>query len=400
MLSSLSRSRRRPRRPEDARRVRRHARPDGQHVRRQGARAKASPSTVAVKGDRKATINDTTGQIVDLAEEKIYDLDLKKKSYKVTTFAELRRRMEEAQKKAEEDARKEAGAREGRSRAAARSRTRSRWRSTSTSRTPATKKTINGFDTHEVVMTITVREKGKTLEQSGGMVMTVDMWLAPKIAAMKEIADFDMRYAQKLYGPMIAGVSAEQMAAAMAMYPMMKQALGKMSAEGGKIEGTPILTTTTMDAVKSAEQHRAGSQGDERDSKPSASGGVSGLLGGFAKKMAQKKMRRRRRRQAARDVHDDDQRSAEGGHRRRAGGRRGAGGVQREQVGTEGGIGRQVGRSGENTDVALPLLSCLSVARATRRRRRKEGRRRNRRRRAPPASTSRRSSSTPTSTRR
>src|SRR5207244_8213111 len=41
-------------------------------------------STVAVKGDRKATLNDTTGQIVDLAEEKIYDLDIKKKSYRVT----------------------------------------------------------------------------------------------------------------------------------------------------------------------------------------------------------------------------------------------------------------------------------------------------------------------------
>ena len=46
-------------------------------------------------------------------------------------------------------------------------------------------------------MTITVREKGKTLEQSGGMVLTSDMWLAPKIAAMKEIADFDVRYAQE-----------------------------------------------------------------------------------------------------------------------------------------------------------------------------------------------------------
>ena len=38
-------------------------------------------SSVAVKGDRKATLNDTTGQIVDLAEEKVYDLDMKKKSY-------------------------------------------------------------------------------------------------------------------------------------------------------------------------------------------------------------------------------------------------------------------------------------------------------------------------------
>src|SRR3954471_12688554 len=65
-------------------------------------------TTVAVKGDRKASINDATEQIVDLAEEKVYDIDLKKKSYTVTTFAELRRRMEEARKKADEDARKEA----------------------------------------------------------------------------------------------------------------------------------------------------------------------------------------------------------------------------------------------------------------------------------------------------
>src|SRR5882724_11040881 len=64
-------------------------------------------STVAVKGNRKATMNEQTGQIIDLTEEKVYDLDLKKKSYKVTTFAELRRRMEEAQKKAEDTARKE-----------------------------------------------------------------------------------------------------------------------------------------------------------------------------------------------------------------------------------------------------------------------------------------------------
>ena len=65
-------------------------------------------STIAVKGDRKATMSDVTGQIIDLGEEKVYDLDLKKKSYTVATFAELRRRMEEAKKKADENARKEA----------------------------------------------------------------------------------------------------------------------------------------------------------------------------------------------------------------------------------------------------------------------------------------------------
>src|SRR5262245_32924537 len=64
-------------------------------------------SMVAVKGDRKATLNDSTGQIIDLAEEKIYDLDLKKKNYRVTTFAEIRRQMEEARKKAAEEMKKE-----------------------------------------------------------------------------------------------------------------------------------------------------------------------------------------------------------------------------------------------------------------------------------------------------
>ena len=49
-------------------------------------------------------------------------------------------------------------------------------------------------------MTITVREKGKTLEDSGGLVMTADMWLGPQIPAMKEIAEFEMRYWKQLQG--------------------------------------------------------------------------------------------------------------------------------------------------------------------------------------------------------
>jgi hypothetical protein len=60
-----------------------------------------------VKADRKVTMNDATGQIVDLAEEKVYDLDLRKKTYTVTTFAEIRKQMEEARRKAEEQAAKE-----------------------------------------------------------------------------------------------------------------------------------------------------------------------------------------------------------------------------------------------------------------------------------------------------
>jgi hypothetical protein len=245
-------------------------------------------STVAVKGDRKATINDATGQIVDLTEEKIYDLDMKKKTVKVTTFAELRRRMEEARKKAEEDAKKEQPQAASQP---AKSADDKQVDIDFDVKQTGQKKTINGFDTHEVVMTITVREKGKKLEENGGMVLTSDMWMAPRIAAMKDVADFDRRYFEKLYGPMISGASAEQMAAALALYPMMKPALARMGTEGAKMDGTAVLTTTTLDGVKSAEQMaEEQKQRDSTDSKPSVSGGVGGLVGGFAKRMAQKKM--------------------------------------------------------------------------------------------------------------
>ena len=46
-------------------------------------------STIAVAGDRKMMANDTRGGIIDLKEEKIYDLDMRHKTYTVMTFDEL-----------------------------------------------------------------------------------------------------------------------------------------------------------------------------------------------------------------------------------------------------------------------------------------------------------------------
>ena len=207
-------------------------------------------SIVAVKGNRKATMSDSTGQIIDLSEEKVYDLDIKKKTYKVTTFAEMRAEMEKAKREAEKTAREMP-------------RDESSQPSTPAEKDPNQKevevdfdvkntgatKTINGFDTRQAIVTITVREKGKTLNESGGMVMTTDMWLAKSAPSTKELMDFDMRYAQKLYGPVVTGASAQDMAMAMAMYPQVKPALDKMRAEGGKIDGTAILTEMKMESV-------------------------------------------------------------------------------------------------------------------------------------------------------
>lgn len=239
-------------------------------------------TSVAVKGDRMASMSDSTGQIVDLREEKIYDVDIKKKTYKVITFAELRRQLEEAQKKAAEEAKK----------AQAEAKTAQQQPAQSTEgkqievdfdlKESGQKKNVNGFDTKEIVMTIAMREKGKKLEESGGMVLTSNIWMGERVPAMREIVDFEIRYAKAIAGPMITGASADEMASAMAMYPMMKDAIARARAESVKLDGTAILTTTIIEAVKSAEQVAAEAQ--QQGSQSSSPTSIGGLIGGLARR--------------------------------------------------------------------------------------------------------------------
>jgi hypothetical protein len=242
---------------------------------------------VAVKGNRKATMNgDTSGQIIDLSEEKIYDLDLKKKTYTVTTFAELRRQMEEARREAEKSAREERSSeRSEPSKPAEKDPNQKEYEVDFDIKNTSETRTINGFNTKKSVVTVTVREKGKTLNEAGGMVMTTDTWLAASAPSTKDLADFDRKYAEKLYGPMVVGASAQDMAMAMAMYPQIKPALDKMKAEGNKMpEGTAILTEVRMQAVPpgTANQTSEALPAAEEPKKK----GLGGMLGGL-KKMAE-----------------------------------------------------------------------------------------------------------------
>lgn len=232
-------------------------------------------SNVAVKGDRKANLTDNGGQIIDLGEEKVYDLDARKKTYKVTTFEEIRRQIREAQEKAAKEAKSQEGKEEQPAQKGKEMEIDFDVKET------GQKKEIAGYNTREVIATITVREKGKTLEESGGMVLISDMWLAPKIAAMKEIQDFDIRYAKAIDVTGAAGASAEQLAAALAMYPGLQKALARMQQEGTKMDGTPLESVLTVQGVKSPEQMQA-----KEEESSSGGGGLGGML---ARKMMKKK---------------------------------------------------------------------------------------------------------------
>ena len=239
-------------------------------------------STVAVSGDRKmTTTGENTAQIVDLREEKVYDLDVRRKTYKVTTFEEIRKQMREAEARARESARES-----GPSEPAKKDPNAKEMEVDYDVRNTGQTKAINGFDTRQVIATITVREKGKKIEESGGIVMTVDTWLSKSAPSLKEVADFERRYWEKLAGPMTA-VDAQQMATVAAMFPGVKEAFARFSKED--LGGTAIQSTTTMISVKSAEQMKqqaSGGSSASSDEKANPAS-ISGALGGFMRRRQQ-----------------------------------------------------------------------------------------------------------------
>ena len=235
-------------------------------------------SRTAVKGNRKATMSENTGQIVDLGEEKVYDLDLKKKQYTVTTFEEIRRKMREAEERAKKEAEKQQPA----EKPSEPQKPTKEYEFDFDVKETGQKKQIAGYEARNVVATVTVREKGKTLDDAGGMVMTNDMWLGPQVPQMKEFADFDMRYWKQLQGPQAAAISAEQMATVLAMFPLVGKAMERMQKDGDKLSGTALETTTVFESVLSKDQL---TQAQAQSQQSSGGGGIGGLL---AKKIIKK----------------------------------------------------------------------------------------------------------------
>jgi hypothetical protein len=230
-------------------------------------------TTTVVADDRMYTSSDDRrAQIIDLAEGRMYDLDLRDKTYEVTTFDELRARMEELRERAREQAPSDASSRQppkdGES-----------GREVEVDldvQRPGDDREINGRQTELVVTTVTVREKGRTLEDAGGIVMTVRSWTTDDVTGMEEIADFQRRYAEALGEIFGFDSSAEQMTSAMAMFPGLGEAMQRFQDEGVQVDGTAMLTEMTFENVKAQAQV---AEAPEPEEKPRGRFGGFGGLG-------------------------------------------------------------------------------------------------------------------------
>ena len=237
----------------------------GSFVNRMAGGDNGITATVAVKGNRMSRMSDNTGQIIDLTEQKIYNLDIRRKEYTVMTFEEMRKQLEEA--KAEMAKRQAEMNPEDKQQAEQAAK---QLDFDVDVKETGQKKTIAGQDTREVILVIAMRERGKTLEESGGLVMSNTMWLASRVPALEEVQAFNLKFYKAVFGGVFGGIDMQQMNAATVFLPGLGTLMERMAAERGKLQGTPLASTMVFDGVKSAEQMKS--------APPATGGGLGGML--------------------------------------------------------------------------------------------------------------------------
>jgi hypothetical protein len=237
----------------------------GAMMNRMGGGANGATSTVALRGSRMSRMSGDNGMIVDLAEEKIYTVDVRRKEYTTMTFAQMREQMEKMKAQmAEQQAKMDPQAK------AAMAEAGKQLEFDVDVKATGQEKPIAGHSAREHVVTVAMRQQGRTLEESGGLVATSNVWLGPRLAPIDELAAFNLKFAKAVFGDTMGSFNPQQMGALSALLPGVTEMMARLGAETAKLQGTPLSTTTVIESVKSAEQLKAG--------RPSGGGGIGGMI--------------------------------------------------------------------------------------------------------------------------
>lgn len=246
--------------------------------------------TMMVRGDQMATVTASNVSIIDLNSETITDVDLEKKTYATITFAQMAEamakmaeKMGQAKKDGQADVQFKADVKN----------------------TGATK-VIQGMNTKETIVTLTMEAKDAKSGNTGAMNFTMDMWMAPDIPGYGEVRAFYNRMAQKMAWTPGGGM----------MGPMMAQygkGMAELTKEMSKLEGIPVLQITSIGGSgqgmpSEADLAQAEAQGQQQQQQPQPNaqeaagsaaagaavgrlggrlGGLAGGLGGFGRRKKQ-----------------------------------------------------------------------------------------------------------------
>lgn len=208
--------------------------------------------TVAVKGDRMWHGNDTRGQVIDLGKETITSIDFQKKTWSVMTFAEMTQALDDMSRKMKQDKQGDVHFK------------------VSAKATGKTRQ-IGGAEAREMLLTMEMEGVDQKSGQTGGMVITTDIWMAPKASGYDEVRDFQRRMAEKLnWTPGASMIGMGQ--------PGVAKGMAEVYKESAKLDGMPVLQETRMTGQGQAASPADAPQQPQAQAQPAPS--TSSALGG------------------------------------------------------------------------------------------------------------------------
>ncbi len=151
-------------------------------------------STIYLKGNRLANVSADNIQIIDLDSETVTQIDLQKKSYYVTTFAQMKLAIENARAEAAQQQPSPQPAQPAPNPGA---------QNVKMSfdvkvRNTGVQKEISGLQSSESIMTMMLNATDTQSQQSGSMAITNDMWMVPAVPGYDQVRDFYKRFAAKM----------------------------------------------------------------------------------------------------------------------------------------------------------------------------------------------------------
>jgi hypothetical protein len=211
-----------------------------------------------------------TAQIVRLDQDKVYDLNLKKKRYTESSLAEQRAEMEKARQQSQE-----AQASQQQS-ASGVDESECEWQppQTDVKRTGETS-SIAGFNAERVVITASQACKVKNSDQVCNFGLVLDQWLTPNFQGQEEVTAYQRAYAEKM--GFTAAASRDFAERAEAMFGRYEDMWQELAAKMQDVKGYPVKSSIGFGLGGPQCQSQQQAQTEDPSAMP---GGIAGQIGG------------------------------------------------------------------------------------------------------------------------
>ena len=223
-------------------------------------------SSIYLKDNRLANVSPESIEIIDLDQETMTQIDVMKKTYTVTTFAQMKQAMENARAQMQQQT-----AQQPTQPAANPDAQNVKMSFDVKVRNTGVQKQISGLDSSEAVMTLMLNATDTQTQQQGSMAITNDMWMVPSIPGYDQVRDFYKRFAAKMSdSTMGLGFDFSKM---LAQNPAAGQAMSDMAAEMQKLKGVPIMQVMRMGTTVNGQPLPAASEAPLPAEQPGPTGG-------------------------------------------------------------------------------------------------------------------------------